>query len=89
MFSRVGRTARAGRAGRAVTFVSQYDVELYQRIEHLLGNHKSLLFVWHMLRLKKPPVSGDLIFFYVPGIHFYALLRFWPPGVRMTNIGEI
>jgi ATP-dependent RNA helicase DDX47/RRP3 len=34
---RVGRTARAGRAGIAVTFVSQYDVELYQRIEHLLG----------------------------------------------------
>jgi len=34
---RVGRTARAGRAGRAVTFVTQYDVELYQRIEHLLG----------------------------------------------------
>merc|ERR1712228_93378 len=34
---RVGRTARAGRSGRAVTFVSQYDVELYQRIEHLLG----------------------------------------------------
>merc|ERR1719318_2324796 len=34
---RVGRTARAGRAGRAVTFVSQYDVELYQRIEHLIG----------------------------------------------------
>ena len=34
---RVGRTARAGRAGRAVTLVSQYDVELYQRIEHMLG----------------------------------------------------
>jgi len=34
---RVGRTARAGRAGKAVTFVSQYDVELYQRIEQLLG----------------------------------------------------
>uniref|UniRef100_A0A0A9X4E7 RNA helicase n=1 Tax=Lygus hesperus TaxID=30085 RepID=A0A0A9X4E7_LYGHE len=34
---RVGRTARAGRAGKAVTFVSQYDVELYQRIEHLIG----------------------------------------------------
>lgn len=34
---RVGRTARAGRAGQAVTFVTQYDVELYQRIEHLLG----------------------------------------------------
>lgn len=34
---RVGRTARAGRNGRAVTFVTQYDVELFQRIEHLLG----------------------------------------------------
>ncbi|GMF35301.1 unnamed protein product [Phytophthora lilii] len=34
---RVGRTARAGRAGVAISFVTQYDVELYQRIEHLLG----------------------------------------------------
>ncbi|XP_039292457.1 probable ATP-dependent RNA helicase DDX47 [Nilaparvata lugens] len=34
---RVGRTARAGRSGKAITFVSQYDVELYQRIEFLLG----------------------------------------------------
>ena len=34
---RVGRTARAGRAGRAVTFVTQYDVELFQRIEFLIG----------------------------------------------------
>ncbi|CAC5383091.1 DDX47 [Mytilus coruscus] len=34
---RVGRTARAGRSGKAITFVSQYDVELYQRIEHLIG----------------------------------------------------
>ncbi len=30
---RVGRTARAGRAGRAISVVTQYDVELYQRIE--------------------------------------------------------
>merc|ERR1719369_1401258 len=34
---RVGRTARAGKAGISVTFVTQYDVELYQRIEHLIG----------------------------------------------------
>lgn len=34
---RVGRTARAGRTGKSITFVSQYDVELYQKIEHLIG----------------------------------------------------
>ncbi|XP_062507694.1 probable ATP-dependent RNA helicase DDX47 [Corticium candelabrum] len=34
---RVGRTARAGRSGKAITFVTQYDVELYQRIEQLIG----------------------------------------------------
>ena len=27
----------AGRSGRAITFVTQYDIELYQRIEFLLG----------------------------------------------------
>ncbi|KEQ66078.1 putative ATP-dependent rRNA helicase rrp3 [Aureobasidium melanogenum CBS 110374] len=34
---RVGRTARAGKAGRAVSFVTQYDVEVYQRIEKALA----------------------------------------------------
>lgn len=34
---RVGRTARAGRSGRAITIVTQYEIELYQRIEGLLG----------------------------------------------------
>merc|ERR1711920_541358 len=34
---RVGRTARAGRSGRALTMVTQYDIELFQRIEHFLG----------------------------------------------------
>lgn len=34
---RVGRTARAGRSGRSITFVTQYDVELYQRIEQLIS----------------------------------------------------
>ncbi|KAK9812303.1 hypothetical protein WJX73_000732 [Symbiochloris irregularis] len=34
---RVGRTARAGRSGRALTLVTQYDVELFQRIEALTG----------------------------------------------------
>lgn len=34
---RVGRTARAGRSGRSVTLVTQYDVELYQKIEALIG----------------------------------------------------
>jgi ATP-dependent RNA helicase DDX47/RRP3 len=34
---RVGRTARAGRSGNAVTFVTQYDVETFKRIEGLIG----------------------------------------------------
>ncbi len=39
---RVGRTARAGRSGKAISFVTQYDVEIYQRIEHMLGKQLPL-----------------------------------------------
>ncbi len=34
---RVGRTARAGKSGSAISFVTQYDVELWLRIENALG----------------------------------------------------
>mgnify|MGYP001110583724 CR=1 FL=1 len=34
---RVGRTARAGKAGRALNLVTQYDVQLFQRVESLLS----------------------------------------------------
>lgn len=39
---RVGRTARAGRSGKSITLVTQYDVELFQRIEHLIGKQLPL-----------------------------------------------
>lgn len=34
---RVGRTARAGKSGQALSLVTQYDVEIWQRIETALG----------------------------------------------------
>ncbi|KAF7187838.1 ATP-dependent rRNA helicase rrp3 [Pseudocercospora fuligena] len=34
---RVGRTARAGKSGIAISIVTQYDIEIYQRIEKALG----------------------------------------------------
>lgn len=39
---RVGRTARAGRAGKSITLVTQYDVELIQRIEQVIGKKMEL-----------------------------------------------
>ena len=36
MMIRVGRTARAGKAGRCIAFVTQYDIESYQRLEALI-----------------------------------------------------
>ena len=45
---RVGRTARAGRSGKSITMVTQYDVELYQRIEELIGK-----------KLEEYPVDKD------------------------------
>ena len=39
---RVGRTARAGRSGKAITLVTQYDVELIQRIEAVIGKKMEL-----------------------------------------------
>lgn len=34
---RVGRTARAGKSGVAISMVSQYDIEVFQRIEKAVG----------------------------------------------------
>jgi len=39
---RVGRTARAGRSGKSITLVTQYDVELIQRIESVVGKKMEL-----------------------------------------------
>ncbi|KAG6825951.1 ribosomal RNA processing protein [Tricholoma furcatifolium] len=39
---RVGRTARAGRSGKSITLVTQYDVELVQRIEAVIEKKMEL-----------------------------------------------
>jgi len=33
---RVGRTARAGNSGNSLIFITQYDVEMFQKIEHFI-----------------------------------------------------
>lgn len=37
---RVGRTARAGKSGRAISIVTQYDIEIWKRIEAALGQEQ-------------------------------------------------
>lgn len=37
---RVGRTARAGRSGIAISFITQYDVEIWQRLEGVINESK-------------------------------------------------
>ena len=39
---RVGRTARAGKSGHAISLVTQYDVEIWQRIERSLGKRQDV-----------------------------------------------
>jgi ATP-dependent RNA helicase DDX47/RRP3 len=34
---RIGRTARAGRAGTAITFVGQYDLEMFDQLRTAIG----------------------------------------------------
>ncbi|KAK4450793.1 P-loop containing nucleoside triphosphate hydrolase protein [Podospora aff. communis PSN243] len=54
---RVGRTARAGKSGHAISFVSQYDVELYQRIEAALKT-----------KLDQHPLEKDEVMVFKPRV---------------------
>ena len=38
----MGRTARAGRSGKSITIVTQYDVEMMQRVEAVIGKKMEL-----------------------------------------------
>uniref|UniRef100_A0AC35G834 RNA helicase n=1 Tax=Panagrolaimus sp. PS1159 TaxID=55785 RepID=A0AC35G834_9BILA len=54
---RVGRTARAGRKGVAITVVTQYDVELYQKVENLIG-----------VKLEKYPTNNEEVLLLVESV---------------------
>lgn len=81
---RVGRTARAGRNGVAITIVTQYDVELYQKVENLIG-----------LRLDKYPINNDEVLLLVESVdHAIKLsasvssLIYWQHNLDNTLGGE-
>uniref|UniRef100_A0A915MYD0 RNA helicase n=1 Tax=Meloidogyne javanica TaxID=6303 RepID=A0A915MYD0_MELJA len=44
---RVGRTARAGKSGISITIVTQYDVEIYQKVENSIGKRLDPLEINH------------------------------------------
>ncbi|KAK3294402.1 ATP-dependent rRNA helicase RRP3 [Chaetomium fimeti] len=54
---RVGRTARAGRSGHAISFITQYDLELWLRIEAALGT-----------KLKEYPLEKDDVMVFKPRV---------------------
>ncbi|SMR46961.1 unnamed protein product [Zymoseptoria tritici ST99CH_1A5] len=54
---RVGRTARAGKSGVAISVVTQYDIEIYQRIEKALGK-----------KLEEHPTERDEVMVFAPRV---------------------
>lgn len=72
---RVGRTARAGKTGRSICFVTQYDVENYQKIEFFIEKkldeykleEKSVLSIYERI-LEATRFANQVIFFINIGI---------------------